>query len=181
MINASLAAKVKREIAFIFEDVDSKDGTENDGLLSYSELLRNHKYLTNDEEFTAAFHSRKFEQIKNADEESIESSMVEDGAKIPTQKDDEAYLQSDIEDHYGALEMSGENRVTEDESEDNGKEMHIPDELNPKYEKMDSDIHNDNGENEDIDYDQDMTEADEFDSLTTAKKKTSAISHFIRK
>ena len=67
MISKSLLRKAYKEIDFIFDEVDSKDGPENDGLLSFSELMTNHKYLTSDEELL---------------------EMVEKGNQKPTSKSD---------------------------------------------------------------------------------------------
>ena len=48
VLNPSLIRKAQKEIQVIFKEVDSKEGPHRDGLLSYKELRRNHKYLTND-------------------------------------------------------------------------------------------------------------------------------------
>ena len=55
VIGASQIAKANKEIEFIFREVDSKEGLERDGLLSFKELLKNHKYLTSNAEIMKSF------------------------------------------------------------------------------------------------------------------------------
>ena len=112
MIQASPFWKANKEIDFIFKEVDSKDGSDRDGLLSFTELMENHKYLTSDEEFLAPFD---IDQKEKAEGRSIDPSMI---------GTDERAAQKDDEDDEGKDEDEKvDHEIYNDDDEDQDKDQ----------------------------------------------------------